>query len=200
MPTLTLRVDHQLDQKLRRLAKETEQPKSYFIKKALDLYLEEYEDYQIAWPGELIRMMKPWQWCKWGKSSVFKVRFKKSVKKRSTKTPKTWTKNCLCKEATNSSSYPGIPETAVLWGQAEGRTPRGEGCRKALYGKTVCTVWRRGAGHPCPLWSVVGSCVETFENGSRLAQVLYSTHTFFHFLSPTVIFYLRSAQYCTIMY
>ena len=59
MPTLTLRVDHQLDQKLRRLAKETEQPKSYFIKKALDLYLEEYEDYQIAWPGELIRMMKP---------------------------------------------------------------------------------------------------------------------------------------------
>lgn len=48
MATLTLRVEEQLDRKLRRLAKETERPKSYFIKKALELYLEEYEDYQIA--------------------------------------------------------------------------------------------------------------------------------------------------------
>ncbi len=48
MPTLTLRVEDQLDRKLRKLAKETERPKSYFIKKALELYLEEYEDYQIA--------------------------------------------------------------------------------------------------------------------------------------------------------
>ena len=48
MATLTLRVEDQLDQKLRRLAKETERPKSYFIKKALELYLQEYEDYQIA--------------------------------------------------------------------------------------------------------------------------------------------------------
>ncbi len=48
MATLTLRVEDQLDRKLRRLAKETERPKSYFIKKALELYLEEYEDYQIA--------------------------------------------------------------------------------------------------------------------------------------------------------
>jgi len=48
MATLTLRVEDQLDRKLRRLAKETERPKSYFIKKALELYLQEYEDYQIA--------------------------------------------------------------------------------------------------------------------------------------------------------
>jgi len=48
MATLTLRVEDQLDRKLKSLAKETERPKSYFIKKALELYLEEYEDYQIA--------------------------------------------------------------------------------------------------------------------------------------------------------
>ncbi len=48
MATLTLRVEDQLDRKLQRLAKETERPKSYFIKKALELYLQEYEDYQIA--------------------------------------------------------------------------------------------------------------------------------------------------------
>ena len=48
MATLTLIVDDQLNRKLQRLAKETERPKSYFIKKALELYLQEYEDYQIA--------------------------------------------------------------------------------------------------------------------------------------------------------
>ena len=48
MAVLTLRLDEQTDRKLRRLAKESERPKSYFIKKALELYLQEYEDYQIA--------------------------------------------------------------------------------------------------------------------------------------------------------
>ncbi len=48
MATLTLRVTDQLDRKLRHLAKETERPKSYFIKKALEFYLQEYEDYEIA--------------------------------------------------------------------------------------------------------------------------------------------------------
>ncbi len=48
MATLTVRVEDQLNRKLQRLAKETERPKSYFIKKALELYLQEYEDYQIA--------------------------------------------------------------------------------------------------------------------------------------------------------
>ncbi len=48
MATLTLRVEDQLNRKLQQLAKETERPKSYFIKKALELYLQEYEDYQIA--------------------------------------------------------------------------------------------------------------------------------------------------------
>ena len=48
MATLTLRVENQLERRLHRLSKETERPKSYFIKKAIELYLEEYEDYQIA--------------------------------------------------------------------------------------------------------------------------------------------------------
>jgi RHH-type transcriptional regulator, rel operon repressor / antitoxin RelB len=48
MAVLTLRLDDQTDRRLQRLAKESERPKSYFIKKALELYLQEYEDYQIA--------------------------------------------------------------------------------------------------------------------------------------------------------
>ena len=48
MAVLTVRLDEQTDRKLQRLAKESERPKSYFIKKALELYLQEYEDYQIA--------------------------------------------------------------------------------------------------------------------------------------------------------
>lgn len=48
MGVLTLRLDEQTDRKLQKLAKESERPKSYFVKKALDLYLQEYEDYQIA--------------------------------------------------------------------------------------------------------------------------------------------------------
>ena len=48
MAVLTLRLDEQTDRKLQKLARESERPKSYFIKKALDLYLQEYEDYQIA--------------------------------------------------------------------------------------------------------------------------------------------------------
>jgi RHH-type transcriptional regulator, rel operon repressor / antitoxin RelB len=48
MAILTLRLDEQTDRKLQKLARESERPKSYFIKKALELYLQEYEDYQIA--------------------------------------------------------------------------------------------------------------------------------------------------------
>lgn len=48
MAVLTLRLDEQLNKKLQRLSKEAERPKSYFIKKALELYMEEYDDYQIA--------------------------------------------------------------------------------------------------------------------------------------------------------
>ena len=32
----------------KKLARESERPRVYFIKKALELYLQEYEDYQIA--------------------------------------------------------------------------------------------------------------------------------------------------------
>jgi Predicted DNA-binding protein with an HTH domain len=48
MAVLTVRLDEQTDRKLQKLARESERPKSYFIKKALELYLQEYEDYQIA--------------------------------------------------------------------------------------------------------------------------------------------------------
>jgi len=48
MAVLTLRLDDQLERKLRRLSKETERPKSYFVKKALTLYLDEYQDYDAA--------------------------------------------------------------------------------------------------------------------------------------------------------
>lgn len=48
MAVLTLRIDEQLEQKLQRLSKETERPKSYFVKKALALYLDEYQDYETA--------------------------------------------------------------------------------------------------------------------------------------------------------
>lgn len=44
----TARLDEEADRKSERLAKETERPKSYFITKAPDLYLEECEDYQLA--------------------------------------------------------------------------------------------------------------------------------------------------------
>ena len=48
MAVLSMRLDEKLDRKLQRLAKDTERPKSYFIKKALELYLDECEDYRIA--------------------------------------------------------------------------------------------------------------------------------------------------------
>lgn len=48
MPVFSMRLEEKLDRKLQRLAKDTERPKSYFIKKALELYLDEYDDYQIA--------------------------------------------------------------------------------------------------------------------------------------------------------
>jgi RHH-type rel operon transcriptional repressor/antitoxin RelB len=48
MAVLTLRLDEQTDRKLQKLAKESERPKSFFIRKALDLYLQQYENFQLA--------------------------------------------------------------------------------------------------------------------------------------------------------
>ncbi len=48
MAVLSIRLDEPLNRKLVRMTKDSERSKSYFIKKALELYLEEYEDYQIA--------------------------------------------------------------------------------------------------------------------------------------------------------
>ena len=48
MAILSLRLEERLNRKLQRLAKDSERPKSYFIKKALELYFDEYEDYAVA--------------------------------------------------------------------------------------------------------------------------------------------------------
>ena len=48
MAVLTFRLDEQLTRKLQKLSKETERPKSYFLKKALTLYFDEYQDYETA--------------------------------------------------------------------------------------------------------------------------------------------------------
>ncbi len=48
MAVFSMRLEEKLDRKLQRLAKDTERPKSYFVKKALELYLDEYDEYQIA--------------------------------------------------------------------------------------------------------------------------------------------------------
>jgi predicted DNA-binding protein len=48
MTVFSIRLEEKQNRKLQRLAKDTGQPKSYFIKKALELYLDEYDDYQIA--------------------------------------------------------------------------------------------------------------------------------------------------------
>ena len=48
MAMLSMRLEDKLDRKLQRLSKDTERPKSFFIRKALELYLDEYADYQIA--------------------------------------------------------------------------------------------------------------------------------------------------------
>ena len=48
MAVLSIRLDEPLTRMLVRMTKDSVRSKSYFIKKALELYLEEYEDYQIA--------------------------------------------------------------------------------------------------------------------------------------------------------
>jgi len=48
MAVFSMRLEEKLDRKLQRLARDTERPKSYFVKKALELYLDEYDEYQIA--------------------------------------------------------------------------------------------------------------------------------------------------------
>jgi len=44
----SLRIDDQLDPKRQQLSKETNRLKSHFVKKALALYLDEYQDYETA--------------------------------------------------------------------------------------------------------------------------------------------------------
>lgn len=48
MTTLSVRVTDTLAGKLAKVAKESERPKSFIIQKALETYLEDYADLQIA--------------------------------------------------------------------------------------------------------------------------------------------------------
>ncbi len=43
-----LRVDESTEKRLEKLAKETNRSKSFYVREALKLYLEEIEDYEIA--------------------------------------------------------------------------------------------------------------------------------------------------------
>lgn len=46
--TLTFRISDELDEGLTNLSKETDRDKTYIIKKAIEKYLNEFADYQIA--------------------------------------------------------------------------------------------------------------------------------------------------------
>ena len=48
MPAISLRLPEKLANELEKLASLTERPKSYLIRKAVETYLAEYADYQIA--------------------------------------------------------------------------------------------------------------------------------------------------------
>lgn len=45
---LAVRLDKELDERLDRLSKETHRPKSYYVREAIMLYLDEKEDYETA--------------------------------------------------------------------------------------------------------------------------------------------------------
>ncbi len=45
---LAVRLDDDTERRLEKLAKETHRPKSYYVREALRLYLDEQEDYEIA--------------------------------------------------------------------------------------------------------------------------------------------------------
>ncbi|MCI0469681.1 MAG: ribbon-helix-helix domain-containing protein [Nitrospirae bacterium] len=45
---LAVRLDEEIESRLEKLAKETHRPKSYYVREAVRLYLDEQEDYEIA--------------------------------------------------------------------------------------------------------------------------------------------------------
>lgn len=46
--TLTIKISDAVDKELRRVARETERAKSFHIQKALETYLEQYAEFQVA--------------------------------------------------------------------------------------------------------------------------------------------------------
>ncbi len=45
---LAVRLDKDIERRLEKLAKETNRPKSFYVREAIKLYLDEQEDYEIA--------------------------------------------------------------------------------------------------------------------------------------------------------
>ncbi len=45
---LAVRLDKDIERRLEKLAKETHRPKSFYVREAIKLYLDEQEDYEIA--------------------------------------------------------------------------------------------------------------------------------------------------------
>lgn len=45
---ITVRLDSEMEERLKRLAKETGRSKSYYVKQAIENYLEDREDYLLA--------------------------------------------------------------------------------------------------------------------------------------------------------
>lgn len=45
---LAVRLDKEIESRLEKLSKETHRPKSYYVREAIRLYLDEQEDYEIA--------------------------------------------------------------------------------------------------------------------------------------------------------
>lgn len=48
MATVSIRLPEKMVRELERIAEGAERPKSYFVRKALETYLIEYADYQVA--------------------------------------------------------------------------------------------------------------------------------------------------------
>lgn len=46
--TLTLRIDDNLDKKLKEVETDLDRDRTYIVKKAIEKYIDEYSDYQIA--------------------------------------------------------------------------------------------------------------------------------------------------------
>jgi RHH-type rel operon transcriptional repressor/antitoxin RelB len=52
---LAVRLDKEMEKKIEKIAKLTKRPKSYFVKRALEIYLDDLEDVEVS----LMRLQNP---------------------------------------------------------------------------------------------------------------------------------------------